>query len=98
LWGQFYEAWSSLEPTLMPFLAHNVGRLFMPWTLANATAIAAGSEEFTVDLDGHAWTQKPQKYHAKSLQALRAKYTAVADKSSLDAALDRCGCLGAMRG
>jgi len=93
-----FETWASLEPTLLPFLARNVGALFLPWTLANAAAIVEGREEFTVDLGGHAWTQKPQKYHAKSLQALRAKYAAVAEKSALDAVLDRTGCLAAMRG
>lgn len=93
-----FEDWSSLEPTLAPFLKDNVGRLFAPWTLANAEAVQGGREEFTVDLDGHSWTQKPQKYHAKSLQALRAKYAAVADRSALDGVLERAGCLAAMRG
>ena len=90
--GEF-EAWSSLEATLMPLLQLQVGRLFLPWTLANAAAVATGLEQFTVELDGRAWTQKPQKYHAKSLRALRDKYAAVRDKGALDAVLDRAGCL-----
>ena len=93
--GEF-EAWSSLEPTLMPLLQRQVGRLFMPWALANAQAVAAGREEFSVELDGRTWTQKPQKYHAKSLRALRDKYAAVPDKRALDVVLDRAGCLAGL--
>ncbi len=94
--GEF-EAWSSLEPTLMPLL-QQIGRLFMPWTLANAAAIADGKEEFSVELDGRTWAQRPQKYHAKSLGALREKYAAVADKSALDPVLERSGCLAGLQG
>ncbi len=93
--GEF-EAWSSLEPTLMPLLQRQVGRLFIPWALANAQAVAAGREEFSVELDGRTWTQKPQKYHAKSLRALRDKYAAVPDKRALDVVLDRAGCLAGL--
>ena len=64
--GEF-EAFSSLSATLMPLLETSVGRLFLPWSVANAGAIAAGAESFTVELDGREWTQKPQKYHARSL-------------------------------
>jgi glutathione S-transferase len=92
-----FEPWSNLEPTLMPLLQQQVGRLFMPWTLANATAVAEGREEFSVDLDGHAFVQKPQKYHAKSLRALRDKYAAVSDRKGLDAILERAGCLAGLR-
>ncbi len=70
----------------------------MPWTLANEKAIAAGDEEFSVKLDSGAWTQKPQKYHAKSLRALREKYAAVADKGAVDPVLERAGCLAGLRG
>ena len=90
-----FEPWSALEPTLLPLLERQVGRLFLPWSVANAAAIASGSESFTVELDGLAWTQKPQKYHAKSLAALRAKY---ASDPGLDALLARAGCLDAVRG
>jgi glutathione S-transferase len=94
--GEF-EVWSSLEPTLMPLLQRQVGRLFVPWTLANAAAVAAGREEFSVELDRRTWTQKPQKYHAKSLRALRDKYAAVPDRGTLDAVLDHAGCLAGLR-
>ena len=93
-----FEPWSSLEPTLMPFLKRQIGARFLPWTLANADAITKGNEEFSVELNGQIWIQKPQKYHAKSLQVLRDKYGAVTDKSALDPVLERAGCLGAMRG
>ncbi len=93
-----FEPWSSLAPTLTPLLERQVGRLFIPWTVANADAIANGREEFTVELAGKTWTQKPQKYHAKSLSNLRVKYTALPDKSAIDALLKQTGCLAALRG
>ena len=90
--GEF-EDWDSLAPTLAPLLERQVGRLFLPWSAANAAAIEAGREEFTVELAGSAWTQKPQKYHAKSLAALRARYAASDDKELLDHVLEQAGCL-----
>jgi glutathione S-transferase len=93
-----FETWEALEPTLMPFLATQVGALFLPWSAANAKALAAGDESFTVELGGRTWDQKPQKYHAKSLEVLRARYAAVADKSALDPILERAGCLSSLQG
>ncbi len=92
-----FEPWSSLAPTLTPLLDRQVGKLFMPWTMANAAALAKGSEEFSVELAGKTWTQKPQKYHAKSLSVLRAKYAALPDKSAIDAVLQKTGCLTGLR-
>ena len=92
-----FEPWQSLEPTLLPLLERQVGRLFLPWTVANAAAIAAQREEFRVELDGRSWVQKPQKYHAKSLAALRAKHTALKDPRAVDAVLQRSGCWAALR-
>ena len=91
-----FENWASLAPSLMPFLASQVGGLFMPWTLANARAVAEGSEEFSVELSTGSWTQKPQKYHAKSLAALREKYVASQGGEALDRVLQEAGCLAGM--
>jgi len=93
-----FEPWSNLAPTLTPLLERQVGRLFLPWTIANAEAIAQNREEFSVELNGRSWTQKPQKYHAKSLQALREKYQALSDKAAIDRVLESAGCLAALRG
>ena len=90
-----FEPWPRLEPTLMPFLAGQVGALFAPWTAANAAALAAGEAEFSVRLAGRPFTQKPQKYHARSLQALRRKYAALLaapDGAAVDAVLEAAGC------
>jgi len=43
------------------------------------------------------WTQKPQKYHARSLGMLRAKYAEIADKRDLDLVLSATGCLAGLR-
>ena len=93
-----FEPWSELAPTLMPMLVKQVGKQFWPWTLANETALAQGQEEFSVTLGDKVWTQKPQKYHARSLGMLRAKYAEVADKKSLDLVLAAAGCLAGLRG
>ena len=53
-----FESWSSLAPTLTPLLERQVGRLFMPWTVANAGAIASNRDEFSVELGGRTWSQK----------------------------------------
>src|SRR5262245_9019202 len=91
-----FETWARLAPTLSPLLVEQVGRRFLPWSQANAGAIAEGAEEFSVELAGKTWTQKPQKYHAKSLRALREKYAAAAS-APLDRALGDVGCLELLR-
>ena len=92
-----FEELAALEPTLLPFLSRQVGRLFLPWSDANSDAIAGGVESFSVELDSGTWTQKPQKYHARSLAKLRERYAAVADKAALDPILEKTGCLAWLR-
>lgn len=87
-----FESWPRLEPTLMPFLTEQVGARFMPWTVANHDALRNGLDEFSVELAGATWTQKPQKYHAKSLKALGRKYMDASDSGELDSVLERAGC------
>jgi glutathione S-transferase len=92
-----FESWTTLQPTLMPILTRQVGAQFMPWTLANEKALADGADEFSVQLGDKVWIQKPQKYHARSLAMLRARYAEVASKAALDPVLDEAGCLGGLR-
>jgi glutathione S-transferase len=87
------EPWAALAPTLAPLLARQVGRLFLPWSDANARAIAEGKDEFSVELDGRRYTQKPQKYHAKSLAELRRKYASAGAGQELDEILGDADCL-----
>lgn len=86
-----FEDWETLQPTLAPMLAY-IGRYFLPWSQANAEALSAGAPEFTVQLAGRPYTQPPQKYHAKSLAALRERFAA-ARSARLDDILRRAGCL-----
>lgn len=87
-----FESWDELRPTLEPIL-QNIGDYFLPWSTANAVALAASEESFSVDLGGQAYVQPPQKYHARSLKVLRERYAAVPDKTELDPILETAGCL-----
>jgi glutathione S-transferase len=89
--GEF-ESWSSLSAGLMLLLAEQVGRLFLPWSVANAEAIGKGEKSFSVDLGGSTWSQEPQKYHARSLQEIRRKHAAVKSAYGLDDILEKAGC------
>ncbi len=86
-----FENWSTLAPTLRPLLDY-IGRYFLPWTVANAKALQAGEQTFSVDLAGKAYVQQPQKYHAKSLAALREKYRVVSGNAALNEILVASDC------
>ena len=87
-----FEDWPALAPTLEPLLADQVAGLYLPWATANAQALAAGEANFSVVLKGRAFGQRPQKYHARSLAALKDRYAQVADRGRLDPILTATGC------
>jgi len=86
------ESWAALEPTLLPLLRDEVAAIFLPWSAANARALAAGEKNMTVTLAGRPFSQETQKYHAKSLAALRDRYARVKNRATLDPILERAGC------
>jgi glutathione S-transferase len=88
-----FETWPALAPTLMPLLKEEVAGLFLPWSTANAAAIARGDKTFEATLGGMRWSQEPQRYHARSLAEIRRKYGAAKDASGLDVILRESGCL-----
>lgn len=85
------ETWHDLAPTLMPLLKE-IGQTFLPWSVANAKAVAAGEETCSVMLRGKEYAQGTQKYHARSLDVLRERYK-VAEKAALDPILEAADCL-----
>jgi glutathione S-transferase len=88
-----FEDWSALSAGLTPLLSEEVGAFFLPWSTANAAAIAKEAKSFDVALAGNAWTQEPQKYHARSLAEIRRKYAAVKDNAALSDILTKADCL-----
>jgi glutathione S-transferase len=92
-----FEPWPALEPTLFPLLRDEIGAVFLPWSDANARALAAGEPELEVEIEGAPFRQHAQKYHAKSLAALRTRYARSPGKDALDPLLERAGCLRFLR-
>jgi glutathione S-transferase len=86
------EPWDRLAPTLAPLLREEVAGLFLPWSAANARALAAGEKSFEVTLDGRPFRQETQKYHAKSLAALKAKWAAARGHAPLATVMAETGC------
>jgi glutathione S-transferase len=87
-----FEDWPTLAPTLSPLFRDEVAAVFFPWSVANAAAFAAGQPTLETTIDGKPFRQEPQRYHVKSLAALRARYAAIADRATLDPVLDELGC------
>ena len=74
-------------------LLGEVGRVYAPFLLANAEAVASGAERVDCEIDGRRWVQKPFPYQAKCLRWLRAERAALssADGAALDALLAGTG-------
>ncbi len=88
-------AWPSRDDaasTLRPFLVE-VGRVYAPFLIANARALASRANEVRCEIDGLAWVQQPFPYQGKCLKWLReARETlSIADRRFVDAALESTG-------
>jgi glutathione S-transferase len=104
-WVEVVEDLSGLEPaeadwvdrdalpeTLRALLAE-AGRVYAPFLLANARALANGAERVECVIDGRPWVQQPFPYQAKCLDWLRAAYRELApgDRRAADTALTGSG-------
>ena len=71
-----------MQAALMPILSQPVATLVLLWSVANAKALMAGEETFSVELGGQTFYQDTGKYHARSLRVLRQRYQSleVADR------------------
>jgi hypothetical protein len=82
----------ALPATLRALLAE-AGRVYAPFLLANARALATGAERVECEIEGRPWVQQPFPYQAKCLEWLRADYRELApgDRRAADAALAGTG-------
>ncbi len=77
---------SVIRQRLSALLAE-IGRVYVPFLIANARAVANGLPEFETVIDGKAWVQPAFPYQAKCLAWLRAEWAAL-DTSDRGAAAD----------
>jgi len=96
--GEWDKSDAPLAPIITAWL-QQVGEIYMPFLLANATAIAAGEDSFRITAMGLPYTQGVFKYQVKCLADLRARYAALDAKARarIDPLLAQTGCLEALR-
>jgi glutathione S-transferase len=84
---------ATVTGALAPLLAE-IGRVYAPFLLANADALARRAGEVACTIDGAPWIQSPFPYQGKCLRWLRERHAALAasDRAAVDAALANTGC------
>ena len=92
---QEWLARASIAPHLNELLAE-IGRVYVPFLLANQAAIAAGRDTLDAEIDGRRWTQPVFPYQLKCLQTLQQTRTQLnsSDRAQLDVVLHASGCGG----
>jgi glutathione S-transferase len=105
-WVDVVDDLSGLEPSDADWMARDrvpdtlrallaeIGRVYVPFLLANAAALARGAARVECVVDGRPWVQRPFPYQGKCLQALRDAHAALApaDRRAVDALFDATGC------
>ncbi len=83
----------SVPETLIALL-REVGRLYVPFLLANAAALERGAEKMDALIDGRRWEQKPFPYQGKCLRWLREAHEELSptDRSAVGVLLNGTGC------
>jgi glutathione S-transferase len=84
---------SALVPMLRPLLSE-IGRVYAPFLVANAAALARGASRVECRIDDAPWVQKPFPYQAKCLRWLRERYASLdaTARADVDTALADTGC------
>jgi len=90
------DGWMSRDsiPRTFRALLEEIGRVYAPFLLANAKALANGAERVECSIDDQPWVQQPFPYQGKCLTWLRERRAALApgDGRALDAVLAGTGC------
>src|SRR5262245_22791572 len=83
----------ALSSALRELLAE-VGRVYVPFLLANADALARSAAQVECTIDGLPWTQRPFPYQRKCLEWLRAAWQELGsgDRGFVRRVLDGTGC------
>jgi glutathione S-transferase len=81
-------------PASVRALLAEVGRVYVPFLLANAAALERGADRVECTIDGRPWVQRPFPYQGKCLTALRQGYATLApgDRQEVRAILSGTGC------
>jgi glutathione S-transferase len=81
-------------PDTVRALLGEIGRVYVPFLLANAAALERRAERVETVIDGRPWVQRPFPYQGKCLAWLRAGRDALAPaaRSRVDAILAGTGC------
>ena len=81
-------------PATIGALLGEIGRVHVPFLLANAAALSEGAEEMKTVIDGKPWVQKPFPYQGKCLAWLREARENLNrdDRAAVDTLLDGTGC------
>ncbi len=84
----------SAPPSSLHDLLSEIGRVYTPFLLGNAAAVASGADKVDCEVDGQRWVQEPFVYQAKCLRWLREEYAALdqSSKARVDQVLDGTGC------
>ncbi len=90
------DGWTSRDavPETFRALLEEIGRVYVPFLVANAEALAQSAERVECEIDGRPWVQRPFPYQAKCLAWLREGHAALdrGDRRALDAILAGTGC------
>jgi glutathione S-transferase len=82
---------AKVRAELVALLREEVAGAYLVWSAANAQAVGDEGRMVTVEIAGHSFMQKPQRYAAKALGELRSKRAAIED-DALAALLEEAGC------
>ncbi len=90
-------AWDAADAEFSPVigaLLSEVGKVYVPFLLANAAAAEAGEESFQIEVDGLPYTQGVFKYQLKCLRDLRNRYAGLSSqaKAKIDPLLETHHC------
>ena len=90
-WFSPEEARAALAPLLC-----EIGRVYVPFLLANAAAAARGDKDVSTEIDGRAWTQPTFPYQVKCLASLRNNVTSLPEgtRREVEKVLAKAGCSG----